>query len=60
MRVERSLGKLRERETRLHTHQAAAATDHERVLRLDTELRGLVEEREQLEERWLELAERLD
>ena len=36
---------------------AAAATDHERVLALDAELRALHDERATLEERWLELAE---
>jgi hypothetical protein len=36
------------------------STDHERVLELDTALRAVVAEREQLEERWLELAQRVD
>jgi ABC transport system ATP-binding/permease protein len=56
-RLERSLDKLRDREQRLHEQLAEAAADHERVLPLDTELRGLVAERHGLEERWLELAE---
>ena len=56
-RVERQLGKLRDREVRLHDQMAAAATDHERVLALDADLRALGAERAGLEERWLELAE---
>ncbi len=36
---------------------AAAATDHERVLGLDQELRALLAEKESLEEAWLEAAE---
>ena len=56
-RLERQLDKVRDRETRLHDQMAAAATDHERVLALDADLRALVAERSTLEERWLELAE---
>ena len=56
-RLERQLDKVRDRETRLHDQMAAAATDHERVLALDADLRALVAERATLEERWLELAE---
>jgi ATP-binding cassette subfamily F protein uup len=56
-RLERQLDKVRDRENRLHDQMAAAATDHERVLALDADLRALVAERSTLEERWLELAE---
>jgi ATP-binding cassette subfamily F protein uup len=59
-RVERTISRLRDREDRLHADLAAAATDHQQVLALDTELRAVVEERGQLEDRWLELAEHLD
>jgi ATP-binding cassette subfamily F protein uup len=58
-RVERALDKLRTREARLHDELAAAATDHERVLALDVELRALLDERTALEDRWLELADRV-
>jgi ATP-binding cassette subfamily F protein uup len=44
---------------RLHDELAAAATDHERVLALDVELRALLDERTALEDRWLELADRV-
>ncbi len=56
-RLERELDKLGKREARLHDEMAASATDHERVLALDTELRALMTERDELEERWLALAE---
>ena len=59
-RLDRSLDRLRRQEERLHDDLAAAATDHERVLALDTELRALTAEREALEEQWLEVAERVD
>jgi ATP-binding cassette subfamily F protein uup len=56
-KVERQLDRLREREKTLHDEMAAAASDHERVLELDTSLRALLGERASLEDRWLELAE---
>lgn len=59
-RLEREVDKLTRREERLHADLAANATDHERVLTLDAELRDLRAERERLEERWLELAEQPD
>ena len=59
-KVERRSQKLHAEEDRLHAELAAAATDHEKVLALDAELRAVVAEREQLEDRWLELAEALE
>jgi len=56
-KVERQLDKLREREKQVHEDMAVAAADHERVLALDATLRGLRGERDDLEQRWLELAE---
>ena len=56
-RVERALSRLAEREDRVHAEMAAAATDHREVLRLNAELRGIVDEREALELAWLEAAE---
>ena len=56
-RVEKQLGKLSDREERLHLAMLAAATDHERVLVLNRELRDIVDERELLELQWLEAAE---
>ncbi len=56
-RVEKQLTRLATREDRVHGDMARAATDHERVLTLNRELRGIVDEREQLELEWLEAAE---
>ncbi|HET8600417.1 MAG TPA: ABC-F family ATP-binding cassette domain-containing protein [Segeticoccus sp.] len=56
-RIERQLGKLAHREQKLHEQMAAAATDHERVLELNAQLREVVDEREELETEWLEAAD---
>jgi ATP-binding cassette subfamily F protein uup len=56
-RLERQISRLQGQEAKLHEKLAAAATDHEVVLTLDAELRGVVAEREALEEQWLEAAE---
>ncbi|MFE5997620.1 ABC-F family ATP-binding cassette domain-containing protein [Streptomyces sp. NPDC056454] len=56
-KVERQLDKLSTRETALHKQIAENATDFEKVAGLDAELRELVTERDELEMRWLELAE---
>jgi ATP-binding cassette subfamily F protein uup len=56
-RIERQLDKMGDRERGLHTRIADNATDFEKVATLDAELRSLRAEREQLETRWMELAE---
>ncbi|MGW1407350.1 ABC-F family ATP-binding cassette domain-containing protein [Streptomyces sp. NPDC002403] len=56
-KVERQLDKISTRETTLHARIAEHATDFEKVAELDAELRELVSERDELEMRWLELAE---
>jgi hypothetical protein len=56
-RLERQLARLQAREDKLHAELAEKATDHEAVLALDAELRGVVAERESLEEQWLAAAE---
>ncbi|WP_299540423.1 ABC-F family ATP-binding cassette domain-containing protein [uncultured Streptomyces sp.] len=56
-KVERQLDKLSTRETSLHKQIADNATDFAKVATLDAELRELVTERDELEMRWLELAE---
>jgi ATP-binding cassette subfamily F protein uup len=56
-KIERQLDKISEKETKLHAQIADNATDFERVAKLDAELRELAGEREDLELRWLELAE---
>ncbi|WP_345410416.1 ABC-F family ATP-binding cassette domain-containing protein [Actinomycetospora chlora] len=55
-RIERRLERIATEETKLHERLAAAATEPQRLLELDAELRALVSEREQLEEAWLENA----
>jgi hypothetical protein len=59
-RIERRTEKLRDEEDRLHVALADAATEHERVLALDAELRGVLAERGRLEEQWLEIATSLE
>ncbi|WP_431945630.1 ABC-F family ATP-binding cassette domain-containing protein [Actinacidiphila sp. bgisy167] len=56
-RIERQLDKISDKESTLHTAIAENATDFEKVAELDLELRSLAAEREELEMRWLELAE---
>ncbi|MEU9198058.1 ABC-F family ATP-binding cassette domain-containing protein [Streptomyces hundungensis] len=56
-KVERQLNKINERETSLHAQIADNATDFGKVAKLDAELRELIVERDELEMRWLELAE---
>ncbi|MFG2431544.1 ABC-F family ATP-binding cassette domain-containing protein [Streptomyces sp. NPDC048590] len=56
-KVERQLEKMSTKETSLHAQIAENATDFEKVAKLDAELRELVAERDELEMRWLELAE---
>ncbi len=56
-KIERQLDKIGDKETKLHTQIAEHATDFEKVAGLDAQLRELAGEREELEMRWLELAE---
>ncbi|CAG6399361.1 ABC-F family ATP-binding cassette domain-containing protein [Streptomyces cocklensis] len=56
-RIERQLDKLGDKEKTLHTRIAEHATDFAKVAEIDAELRALREEREDLEMRWLELAD---
>jgi len=58
-RVERQLSKLEERESKLHVQLAENSTDFAKVAELDTQLRSIREEREELEMAWLELAEQV-
>jgi ATP-binding cassette subfamily F protein uup len=56
-RLERRIERLGEREAELHDLMASHATDHEKLLTLDAELRAVRTEREEIEEQWLELAD---
>ncbi|MQA77159.1 MAG: ATP-binding cassette domain-containing protein [Streptosporangiales bacterium] len=59
-RVERQIERLGTRETQLHEELVEHATDHTRLAELDRTLREVRTEREQAEERWLDLAEHAD
>ncbi|MFC4854056.1 ABC-F family ATP-binding cassette domain-containing protein [Actinophytocola glycyrrhizae] len=56
-RLERQLDKLSGREAELHEALAAAATDAERLLALDAELRTVLAEKSSVEQRWLDVAD---
>ncbi|MEV6767445.1 ABC-F family ATP-binding cassette domain-containing protein [Nocardia sp. NPDC051030] len=56
-KVERTVQKLDERETKLHAALAEAATDQDKLIALGTELKQVQAEKEAAEERWMELAE---
>jgi ATP-binding cassette subfamily F protein uup len=56
-RLERRMEALGATEERLHAQLAAAATDPERLMALDRELKAAVAEREAIELEWLAAAE---
>jgi ATP-binding cassette subfamily F protein uup len=56
-RIERRLARLGTTEARLHDQLAEHATDHDRVLALDGELRELGLEKTELEDQWMALAD---
>ncbi|MFI1182761.1 ABC-F family ATP-binding cassette domain-containing protein [Streptomyces sp. NPDC020799] len=56
-KIERRLDRICDQEAKLHASIADQATDFAAVAKLDAELRELAGEREELELRWLELAE---
>ncbi|MBO3674906.1 ABC-F family ATP-binding cassette domain-containing protein [Streptomyces sp. NEAU-YJ-81] len=56
-KIERRLDRISEQESDLHTRIAEHATDFAKVAELDTQLRELTGERDDLETRWLELAD---
>jgi ABC transport system ATP-binding/permease protein len=59
-RIERTLSKLATQEEKLHAALVEAATDPVRATELDGQLRAVHAEREQLEERWMEVGELLE
>jgi len=56
-RIERRLARIAEDEAGLHADLVAQSSDHAAVLRLDTALRALIDERDDLELAWLTAAE---
>ncbi|MGV9270755.1 ABC-F family ATP-binding cassette domain-containing protein [Kitasatospora sp. NPDC003701] len=58
-KLERQIAKLDEKESKLHAQLAEHAADFSKVAELDTQLRGVREEKEELEMSWMELAEQV-
>ncbi|GLZ39807.1 ABC-F family ATP-binding cassette domain-containing protein [Actinokineospora sp. NBRC 105648] len=56
-RLERQVANLDKKEAELHAALAAAATDANRLLQLDAELRKVVADKADLELKWLEVAD---
>ncbi|POX41571.1 glycerophosphodiester phosphodiesterase [Streptomyces sp. Ru73] len=56
-KIERQLDKIGTKEAKLHAQIAENATDFAKVAELDAQLRELTGEKDELEMRWLELAE---
>ncbi|MFI9105661.1 ABC-F family ATP-binding cassette domain-containing protein [Streptomyces fildesensis] len=56
-KVERRLDRIGQEEAKVHTQIADNSTDFDLVAKLDTQLRALRDERDELEMRWLELAD---
>ncbi|MFJ9440980.1 ABC-F family ATP-binding cassette domain-containing protein [Kitasatospora sp. NPDC101235] len=58
-KLERQIAKLDEKESKLHAQLAEHAADFSKVAEMDTQLRAVREEKEELEMSWLELAEQV-
>jgi chromosome segregation ATPase len=56
-RLERQLGKLDERVLKLNESLAQNGSDYGKIVELEAQLKAVQEERGQIEEAWLELAE---
>lgn len=56
-KVERRLDRIGQEEAKVHTQIADNSTDFDLVAKLDAQLRALRDERDELEMRWLELAD---
>ena len=59
-KLERKLDAVHERESRLHRQLAEAATDPDRLMELNGELKAVLAEKDELERRWLEISEALE
>jgi ATPase subunit of ABC transporter with duplicated ATPase domains len=58
-RLERQLGKLEDREVRINESLAEHGSDYDKIVELEAQLKAVQSERAQVEEAWLELAERV-
>ena len=56
-KLERKLETLEQRKARLHDELAEAATEPDRLARLDAELKNLLAEKDEVEQQWLETSE---
>ncbi|WP_253828022.1 ABC-F family ATP-binding cassette domain-containing protein [Prauserella aidingensis] len=59
-KLERKLDALGEKESKLHAALADAATEPDRLMELNNELKALQAEKEELEQRWLEASEAVE
>ncbi|MEO7131526.1 MAG: ABC-F family ATP-binding cassette domain-containing protein [Dermatophilaceae bacterium] len=59
-RIEKQLTRLTDREAKIHGDMVTAATDPARLAELSTSLQAVLDEREELELEWLEVAELLE
>ncbi len=59
-RLERQIEQLSRREERLHAELVSAATDPEKLISLNTELKEVTEAKDLAEFEWLEIAERME
>ena len=59
VRLERQLGKLEERVLKINEQLADHGSDYEKIVELEAQLKTVQEERGQVEEQWLELAEQV-
>ncbi|GAA2784385.1 ABC-F family ATP-binding cassette domain-containing protein [Saccharopolyspora taberi] len=59
-KLERQLDKLGAREEQLHVKLAEAATEPDRLQQLNADLRAVEQDKEEIELRWMELADQLD
>jgi len=58
-RLERQVAKLDERILKINESLASNGSDYDKIMELDAQLKAVQEERGQIEEAWLELAERV-
>jgi FixJ family two-component response regulator len=58
-KLERQLAKLDQREKQISESLAVHGSDYDKIMELDAQLKTVQGERAQVEEAWLELAERL-
>ncbi|MBK1785544.1 ABC-F family ATP-binding cassette domain-containing protein [Prauserella cavernicola] len=59
-RLERKLDALHKREVTLHDKLAAAATEPERLMELNSELKTVLAEKDEVEQKWLETSEAVE